>query len=122
MAIIAWVFIVVGGGALLYHVREVRFSPAVNYDAVWVCLLRLLALLGGVFLLRGRNWARWLLALWMAFHVGLSVLHSTRELMMHLLLFGLIGYFLFRPVANAYFRRPSAVTAPASNPVDPASI
>jgi hypothetical protein len=59
-------------------------------------------------MLRGLNWARWLLAVWMAYHVVLSILHSPVELMMHVLLFGVMGYFLFRPQASAYFRGRSA--------------
>ena len=34
-----------------------------------IALFELLAVLAGVFLLKGRNWARWLLLLWIAFHV-----------------------------------------------------
>ena len=35
-----------------------------------------LAIVCGVFLLRGHNWARWLALAWIAFHVVLSAFHA----------------------------------------------
>jgi len=55
-------------------------------------------------MLRGRNWARWLLLIWIAYHVILSGVHSLFQLVVHGLLFAVIAYFLFRPRASAYFR------------------
>jgi len=105
ITILGWLFIAVGGLALLYHITELKLQRPFNYQPALVCFVRLLAIVGGAFLLHGNNWARWLLALWMAFHVVLSIFHSPVELGMHLLLFGVIGYFLFRPRASAYFRK-----------------
>jgi hypothetical protein len=62
-----------------------------------------LAILGGVFVFRGSNWARWLLLVWTAYHVGLSAFHALSELAMHSLLFAVVAYFLFRSQASAYF-------------------
>ena len=64
----------------------------------------LLAIIGGVFTLRGRNWARWLCAVWMGGHVILSLFHSRWELLVHSLLFAAVLYVFFRPAASAYFR------------------
>ena len=66
------------------------------------------AIVGGVFLLRGRNWARWLLVAWMAAHLALGVLHSPLKLAVHVVMFGLITYYLFRRNAAAYLRGPRA--------------
>jgi hypothetical protein len=66
-----------------------------------------LAVVSGVFMLRGWNWARWLLVVWLAFHVALSALHSVFQVAVHGVLFGVIVYFLFRNAANAFFRRTS---------------
>src|SRR5574337_1112763 len=38
------------------------------------------ALVGGVWALRGCNWARWLLAIWMVLHIGLSARQAPRPL------------------------------------------
>jgi hypothetical protein len=80
-----------------------------------VCFVRLLAIVGGVFLLRGRAWARWLLLAWLAFHVVLSAFHNRVELAMHAGLLVVIGFFLFRPKAAAYFR----ATRPQGDTPDP---
>ena len=60
------------------------------------------ALVGGGFVLRGQNWARWLLAVWMLLHVAISVGHP-RQLIAHLVIFGAIALVLFRPRTWAYF-------------------
>jgi hypothetical protein len=71
-------------------------------DDVMVLAIGVAALIGGTFVLRGRNWARWLLAVWMAFHVAISVGKPT-ALVAHLVIFGFIAFLLFRPPASAHF-------------------
>ena len=104
ITIIGWLFVGAGTIGLVYHATEFKIQRPVEYDVIWVCIVRLLAILSGVFLLRGSNWARWLLLVWLAYHVILSAFHSLFELAMHGLLLGVIAYFLFRPQASAYFR------------------
>ena len=69
-----------------------------------VLALSLLAVVGGAFLLRGRDWARWLSMAWIAFHVGVSFFHSMREVAVHALFLVVFAVVLFRPAANHYFR------------------
>ena len=104
ITIIGWLFVGAGMIGLVYHATEFKTQRPVEYELIWVCIVRLLAILSGVFLLRGSNWARWLLLVWLAYHVILSAFHSLFELAMHGLLLGVIAYFLFRPQASAYFR------------------
>ena len=66
--------------------------------------VRALLVVGGAFLLRDRNWARWLLVVWLGYHVVLGALHSLFGFTIHILLFAIVTYFLFRPLASAYFR------------------
>jgi hypothetical protein len=101
---IGCIYIVAGVIGLVYHGAEFKAQRHFDYDNVWVLLVRLLAILGGVFLLRGRDWARWFLLIWMAYHVILSAFHSVFELITHSLLFAVIAYFLYRPRVSAYFR------------------
>lgn len=75
-------------------------------DDLLVAAIGVAALLGGTFLLFGRNWARWLLAAWMAFHVAVSIFHEPLELLAHVVIFGVITYFLFRSRVSTFFRRP----------------
>jgi hypothetical protein len=56
-------------------------------------------------MLYGQSWARWLLVAWLVFHVYVGALHSTVQLITHSLLFLIGVYLLFRPPANAYFRK-----------------
>ena len=67
---------------------------------------RLLAILGGAGLLLGRNWARWLLVGWMAYHVLIGWVHSPGQAMAHALLLVALSWFLFRPHVSAHFRDP----------------
>jgi len=99
ITVIGWIFIVVGVVALLYHLRH----PS-EEGLVWVCFVRVLAIVSGAFMLWGFNWARWLLVVWIAYHVILSAFHSLFEVVIHGLLFGVVVYFLFRAQASAYFR------------------
>lgn len=103
VTVVGCIFIAAGVIGLAYHASE--FKTQHPSEVVWVCLVRLLAILGGVFVLRGHNWARWLLLVWMAYHVILSAFHPLSELVTHGLLFAVIAYVLFRPQAAWYFGR-----------------
>lgn len=102
VTIIAWIYIVAGVVGLAYHAKEP--AQAFENDGLWICLVRLLAIVAGVFLLRGHNWARWLCIAWMAWHVWLSIFHPVSELIMHSVLLVVFAFLLFRPRASAYFR------------------
>jgi len=104
VTVIGWLFVLAGVIGLAYHASDLVARRPFEYDLVLVSFVRLLAILCGVFLLRGSNWARWGLIIWMAYHVVLSGFHSVLELVMHSVLLALIAYFLFRPEVSAYFR------------------
>jgi hypothetical protein len=70
-----------------------------------VHLSRLASIVSGLFMLRGFNWARWLLVAWIVFHIVISALHSLFQLLIHVVIFSVILFFLFRPRASAYFAR-----------------
>jgi hypothetical protein len=69
----------------------------------YVHLSRILQIVAGVFMLYGRNWARWLLVVWIAFHIVVSALHSPLFLLMHVAIFSVILFFVFRRQASAFF-------------------
>lgn len=100
VTVIGCLYIVTGlVGSAAHLVQSRRFET----DVLWALLVNLIALVGGIWMLRRQNWARWLAIAWMAFHVILSIFHSPRELMVHALFLVLIALFLFRPRVNAYF-------------------
>ena len=71
-------------------------------DDVLVLAIGVAALAGGAYVLRGRNWARWLLAAWMALHVAISA-GQPAQLGAHLAIFGVLAFLLFRSRAAAHF-------------------
>ena len=100
------VFIAAGLFGLVYHATELQLSGPFQADVAWACLVRLLAVIGGVFALRGSNWARWLLLAWIAWHVVLSMHHSATEAAVHGALSVLVAWCLFRPRVAAHFSGP----------------
>ena len=99
VTIIGFVYIAVGVVGLAYHARE-----AFQYPGPWIVLVRFLAIVSGVFMLRGHNWARWLAVAWIAFHVILSAFNSLPEFAMHAVFCAVIAWLLFRPQSARYFR------------------
>ncbi len=83
----------------------------------FIYVIRAAPILSGVFMLSGRNWARWLLVAWIAFHIVIGFWHSLGAGLVHALLFGVILFFLFRPLASAYFR--GTPTVPTTSPDQP---
>lgn len=104
VALVAWLFIAAGivGGA--YHASELDPKEPFGNDALWVLLIRLLAIVAGAFMLRGAAWARWLTLAWLAYHVVLSALHSVSETVTHLVVLAVVALVLFRPASTAFFR------------------
>ncbi len=108
VTIIACVYIAVGTVGFVYHFIEFLQRSAFRYDAIWIELIEVLAILCGVFMLRGHNWARWVAVAWIAFHVVVSAFHSVREFGIHLLLCAVIAWIVFRPESGRYFGGPRA--------------
>lgn len=109
ITVISWLFITVGSISLLVgllpNVNTTAAQRIVELKTHWyVHLSRMLAIVSGVFMLYGFNWARWLLVVWLAFHVIVGALHSPVQLLTHSLFLAIGLYFLFRPAASAYFR------------------
>ena len=108
ITVISWIFIVLGGIALFagllplpQRITELEQNP---FEFGLVQVVGILGVLAGAFMLGGFNWARCLLVAWLAFHVILSAFHSLIQLTLHGLLAAVVGYFLFRAPAAAYFR------------------
>ncbi|MBS1852130.1 MAG: hypothetical protein JST79_14570 [Acidobacteria bacterium] len=88
---------------LVYHLREFKVQPFPQ-EMIWITLVRLLAIIAGTFTFLGRNWARWLALLWIAFHVVLSAFHSLPEFLAHCLFLAVFSYLLLSASASSYFR------------------
>ena len=110
ITIISWCFIIFGSIALLYGLLpfgDITLAQRIaELKGHWmVHLSRILQIVAGVGLLLGRNWARWLLVVWIAFHVVISALHSMFQLALHVFIFTVILYFVFRRESSPYFGR-----------------
>lgn len=74
-------------------------------DSAIVTVSGILALLSGVFMWRGANWARWLCVAWMAFHVVISFFHTPFEVVIHSAFLVVLVLVLFWGRSAAYFQR-----------------
>lgn len=103
VVLIAALYIAVGTVGFVYHLTQFR-SQGGLYDTLLIEATELIALVSGVFMLRGQNWARWVAVAWIAFHVVLSATPPFRGLVVHCILCALIAWAVFRPEASRYFR------------------
>jgi hypothetical protein len=112
--ILGWLFVIAGTVGLIYHSRELiheLFPSAGAVDSrevielIGINLGRVLGILAGVFVIKGRNWARWLCLAWIGFHVIISIWHSTFQVAFHAVFFLVIAFILFRQPAREYFQR-----------------
>ena len=102
VTILACLYLAVGAAGFVGHFKASLASPR---NGIWIELTELAAIVCGVFLLKGQNWARWAALAWMLFHVILSVFHPVRELVVHSFFCVVVAWILFRPAASQYFRR-----------------
>jgi len=121
VTIISWLFIVVGVATLIHglmpstdpvkaqHIAELEAQRP--FEHAFVHIVHAAAIVGGAFMLSGRNSARWLVVAWMVFHEILSVFHSPVQLAVHTVLFGTLTYFLFTKKSSDYFRGAGAAPA-----------
>jgi uncharacterized membrane protein len=103
VTILGYLFIVAGLVGLAYHLSE---RPLDRWVAL-ISLIRIIAVVGGVFLLKGRNWARWLMLGWLALHVVVSALNSLSNCVAHVVLLLVVAYFLVTPPDSKYFQASS---------------
>ena len=114
ITVVAWIFIATGVVAIAAdlwplltpgfaaQMAKLRSDGIVELSLAWGT--RALAVVGGIHTLRGRNWARWLLAAWMVFHIVISLFQSAGEAAAHCAIFGLLAYLLFRRSVAPFFR------------------
>ena len=100
---VSCLFILAGVVGLIYHAIEFDSANSNRYEFSWICLLRLLAIVFGISILRGNNWARWGGLTWIAYHVILTAFHSWNDFAMHCLIGEVIAYALLSSEASKYF-------------------
>jgi len=96
VTLIAALLLIAGALGLYADTKSFTTLAASHYDILWPIGAHVLALVAGVFLLLGHNWARWLAVVWMAFHIAISY-PSAGKILGHsvfLLLFVWLLFFL----------------------------
>ena len=106
LSLFGWFLILGGAVGFVFHFPAHR--PPFHSDDFLPDLFELILIVAGVFILRGRNWARWLALAWIAFHVALSFFHSLREVAVHTVILLAFAWVLFRPASRAWFQPSSA--------------
>lgn len=102
--IVSILFILVGFMGFAYHINELfELNNNLN-ETIWILFLRILAAICGVLLLFGINWARWLTISWLVYHIVISALHSTGEMIIHIAFLVLVSVLLFLPASSRYFQ------------------
>ena len=106
VTLIAALLLLAGAAGLYGDARSFTTLAASHYDILWPVGVHILAIVAGVFLLLGHDWARWLAVVWMAFHVAISY-PSAGKIIGHsvfLLLFVWLLFFLTD--SRAWFANP----------------
>jgi len=102
--IVSILFIFAGLIGFSYHITDF-FDPGEKlYVTLTVELLRILAFVCGILLLRANNTGRWLSIAWILLHVLISAFNSTSEMISHFVLLIVVSILLFLPVSSTYFR------------------
>lgn len=103
ITIVGALLIVAGSVGLVYHATEFKSFLPFPWELLVISLVRMLAILAGVYLLLGRNWARWLALAWIAFHVVVGAFNGIGQFLIHAALLLVFAFLLFRPAAKAFF-------------------
>jgi hypothetical protein len=111
VSVIGWLFVVSGSAGTMITLVGLLSSRTGGGmlsagDDLMVLAVRAAAIVGGAFLLAGRNWARWFVVGWMAFHVVAGATNGLVPFVVHAALCGGLYFALFRPAVSAWFHLP----------------
>jgi hypothetical protein len=101
ITVLSWLFIAIGVVETVVHARTSLGS--FHREDILIVALELVAVVAGVFMLRGENWARWVAVAWMAFHVVVGYLNGPQQVLVHAIIFAGITFLLFRADARVWF-------------------
>ena len=96
-----WLFVGVGIFATVFQLSH----GTLDRWMIVIVLEEFVAIVAGVFLLRGARWARWLALAWIAGHAIAFVFISVSSALPHVALFLVFGYVLLGPPTSQYYQR-----------------
>jgi hypothetical protein len=102
VTLVALILAASGVVGLVYHGSELTANTPVVSEEYGVLLLRVVAIVTGVFLFRGAKWARWLALAWIGFHVIISVPDVSKTLT-HVVILAIFAVVLFSRNSRTWF-------------------
>jgi hypothetical protein len=90
-------------GMVRGFVGATRLWPP-EQDLIWIVIVDTIGIGCGVFMLRGKNWARWLTLVWVGGHGAVISFYVRQEMLVHLVIFALLVILMLRSDVRAYFR------------------
>ena len=103
--IVAIALLLAGIVGFIYHLKDFADPAEKIYVVLLVELLRILAIVSAVLLLRANNLGRWLSIGWVLLHVVISVFNSWSQTITHIIVLIIVSILLFLPVSSLYFDR-----------------
>jgi hypothetical protein len=122
ITILSFLFIAVGIISTGFRVWQFNVVRPTFLEQLYILIVGVLAVVAGVYMMRGRNWARWLAIGWLSFHVVVSAFYELRALAFHLVFVALLAWLLFRRESQEWFMSaPKAAEPPVPTDLPPAS-
>ena len=101
--VVALILAASGVVGLVYHGSELSANTPILSEEYGVLLLRVVAIVTGVFLFRGANWARWMALAWIGFHVIISV-PDMGKTFAHVVILAIFAVVLFSRKSETSFK------------------
>ena len=102
--IVSALFILTGSVGIANSIKDFLEPNDKLYQLVWILFVRILAVVCGLLLLYRIGWARWLAIAWLVYHIGISALNSTPQMIAHIVFLIIVSVLLFLPVSSMYFQ------------------
>ena len=103
--IVSILFIIAGSVGFIYHFKEFFEPNASLTELLFIQFVRITAIVCGILLLISVNWARWLAIAWLIYHIMISALNSTSEMIAHIVFLLLIVVLLYLPKSSEFFHK-----------------
>ena len=116
ITLLSFLFIAVGIISTGVHVWQFRVAQPTQLEAAGIVAIGALAVVAGIYMMRGKNWARWLALAWISFHVIIAALDQPIGLIIHAIFVALLAWFLFRRESQQWFNPKPADTPPQAPP------
>lgn len=110
VTLLALLLMLSGAAGIAYHLTDMKTWHPFPYGYFAILLIRVLAILAGIYMLRGQDWARWVAILWITFHLVISFFNAWSQVAVHTVVLAIFCYVLLRPAATAYFRSSSSAS------------